>query len=300
MAETNTLSATKRCAVVTGANKGIGLEICRQLASNGVFVVLTARNEKRGIEALENLKENGLSDVVFHQLDLINPTSIASLADFIDAQFGKLDILVNNAAVNGTIINDDVLKSQTHHHPKPWLRLTGAMTQSYELAEECLKANYYGTKGVTEALLPFLKLSSSARIVNVSSKLGQLENIPNEWAKVVLSDVDELTEERIDEVVTRFLKDYKDGLLESKDWPTSLSGYTISKAALNAYTRILAKKFPTFCVNSVTPGFVKTDMSASIGVLSVEEGADNPVRIALMPDGGPSGFFFARKEVVPF
>ncbi|KAK9273665.1 hypothetical protein L1049_018475 [Liquidambar formosana] len=95
MAETITTPATNRFAVVTGANKGIGLEICRQLASNGVMVVLTARDEKRGIEAVEKLKASGLSDhVVFHQLDVGEPDSIASLADFIKTQFGKLDILV--------------------------------------------------------------------------------------------------------------------------------------------------------------------------------------------------------------
>ncbi|VVA40862.1 PREDICTED: (+)-neomenthol dehydrogenase, partial [Prunus dulcis] len=86
--------ATKRYAVVTGANKGIGLETVRQLASNGFTVVLTARDEKRGLEAAEKLKESGLSgQVVFHQLDVANPATVASLADFIKTQFGKLDIL---------------------------------------------------------------------------------------------------------------------------------------------------------------------------------------------------------------
>ena len=83
-----------RYAVVTGANKGIGLEICRQLAANGVRVVLTARDGKRGLEALESLKGSGLSNLVFHQLDVGDPSSISSIADFIKAQFGKLDILV--------------------------------------------------------------------------------------------------------------------------------------------------------------------------------------------------------------
>lgn len=85
-----------RYAVVTGANKGIGFEIVRQLASKGIVVVLTARDEKKGLEAVEKLKDYGLSDhVVFHQLDVSDPASTASLADFIKAKFGKLDILVN-------------------------------------------------------------------------------------------------------------------------------------------------------------------------------------------------------------
>ena len=84
-----------RYAVVTGANKGIGLETVKQLASNGIKVVLTARDEKRGLEALEKLEEFGLSDlVVFHQLDVTDSASVASLANFIKIRFGKLDILV--------------------------------------------------------------------------------------------------------------------------------------------------------------------------------------------------------------
>ena len=84
-----------RYAVVTGANKGIGLETVRQLASKGVKVVLTARDEKKGLEAVQKLKDSGLPDLVlFHRLDVGNPASIASLADFINTRFGRLDILV--------------------------------------------------------------------------------------------------------------------------------------------------------------------------------------------------------------
>ncbi|XP_038682140.1 (+)-neomenthol dehydrogenase-like isoform X3 [Tripterygium wilfordii] len=121
-------AATKRYVVVTGANKGIGLEICRQLASKEVVVVLTARDEKRGLEALHKLKESsGISDhVVFHQLDVADHASVSALADFIKTQFGKLDILY----------------------------------------------------------------------------------VSNDWAKGVLSDADNLTEERIDEVLQQYLKDY--------------------------------------------------------------------------------------------
>lgn len=79
--------------MVTGANKGIGLEICRQLASNGVKVILTARDEK-GAEAIENLKASKLRDVVFHQLDVKDPASIASLTRYVESEFKKLDILV--------------------------------------------------------------------------------------------------------------------------------------------------------------------------------------------------------------
>ena len=90
------------------------------------------------------------------------------------------------------------------------------------------------------------------------------QNIKNEWAKAVLSDAENLTEERVDEVLNQFLKDFKEGLLEAKSWPSNLSGYTVSKAALNAYTRILARKYPTLCINCVCPGFVKTDLTTTV------------------------------------
>ena len=84
-----------RVVVVTGGNKGIGFEICRRLADE-VVVVLTARDEKRGVDAVSKLHSFGLVDVIFHQLDVTNPTSVDSLANFIDMQFGKLDILVTS------------------------------------------------------------------------------------------------------------------------------------------------------------------------------------------------------------
>ncbi|KAI7988778.1 (+)-neomenthol dehydrogenase [Camellia lanceoleosa] len=181
------------------------------------MVILTARDEKRGTETVENLKACGLSDLFFHQLDVTDSASIASLADYIKNRFGKLDILVNNAG-----------------------------------------------------------LSDSARIVNVLSGLGQLKNVTNEWAREVLSDVDGLTEEKVDEVVSQYLQDAKEDLLESKGW-SALSAYVVSKAALNAYMRVLAKQFPNFGINSVTPGFCKTDLSFNNGQYTAEEGAKGPV-----------------------
>ncbi|KAJ4824872.1 (+)-neomenthol dehydrogenase [Turnera subulata] len=288
--------ATKRYAVVTGANKGIGFEICRQLASKGVLVVLTARDEKRGLEAVQKLKESGLSQlVVFHQLDVADSTSIASLADFIKTQFGKLDILVNNAGVRGVKVDEEGLRAALSKEGEQvnWFELT---TQTVESAEECLKINYYGAKKLAEALIPMLQLSDSPRIVNVSSGLGQLKHVSNEWAKKVLGDAENLTEERVDEVLNQYLQDFKEGSLETKGWPRMMSAYILSKAVMNAYTRILAKKYPDFCINSVCPGYVGTDLNYHTGKLSVEEGAEVPVKLALLPNGSPSGRFFQNKE----
>ncbi|EYU32077.1 hypothetical protein ABFS82_02G159200 [Erythranthe guttata] len=301
MAEVN-----KKCAVVTGANKGIGLEICRQLASEGITVILTARDEQRGLAAVETLKgSSGISDddVIFHQLAVTDSASIDSLAQFINSRFGKLDILVNNAGIGGALVDADALRASTEAASGAGgakINWNEIMSQTYELAAECLETNYYGAKRTTEALLPLLQLSDSPRIVNVSSSMGKLKNLPNEWAKGILNDVENLTEERIDEVLNVFLKDFKEGLLEDKKWPRYFAAYIVSKAAMNAYTRVVAKKHPSFHINCVCPGFVKTDMNYGTGVLSVEEGAESPVKLALMPHDGPSGMFFVRKEVSSF
>ncbi|KDP28664.1 hypothetical protein JCGZ_14435 [Jatropha curcas] len=298
--------ADLRYAVVTGGNKGIGFEICRRLASNGIVVVLTARDENRGLEAVKRLKDSGLSDdnLVFHQLDVTDPRSVASLADFVKIQFGKLDILVNNAGISGVTIDHDVFQRASElsggwpdGKQVTWDEI---QTPSLELAEQCLKTNYYGAKLMVEALTPLLQLSKAARIVNVSSALGLLQFIPSEWAKGLLSDVENLTEEKVDEVLNQFLKDFKDGLVETKGWPTSLSAYTVAKASMNAYTRILAKKYPSFGVNSVCPGFCKTDITTNVGLLTSAEGAEHAVRLALFPEDGPSGCFFLRKQMSCF
>ncbi|XP_022897062.1 (+)-neomenthol dehydrogenase-like [Olea europaea var. sylvestris] len=173
-------------------------------------------------------------------------------------------------------------------------------TQNYELAEECLKINYYGAKNMVEAFMPLLQLSDSARIVNVSSSSGKLKFVSNEWAKGILSDANSLTEEKVDMVLNELLTDMGASLLEDKGWPSILAAYTLSKAAMNAYTRILAKKYPNLSINSICPGYVKTDLNCNRGVLSVEEGAESPVWLALLPDGAPSGFFFSRKDISPF
>lgn len=131
--------------------------------------------------------------------------------------------------------------------------------------------------------------------------LGLMQFMPNGWAKGVLSDVESLTEEKLNEVLNQFLEDFKESLLETKGWPTTTSpAYRVSKAALNAYTRILAKKYPSFCINAVCPGYVKTDLNYHTGYLTVDEGGESVVRVALLPNGGPSGLFFSQNEVAPF
>ncbi|KAG0526768.1 hypothetical protein BDA96_06G174500 [Sorghum bicolor] len=167
-------SSDKRVAVVTGGNKGIGLEVCRQLASRGVMVILTARDERKGSKAVGMLHGSGLPNVQFHRLDVSDPTDTARLAEFIREKFGRLDILINNAGVIGASASAEIdttsikeeLVGKNAMERLHWLLQHS--TESYEEARECLKINYFGTKYVTEALLPILLSSSDGRLINVS------------------------------------------------------------------------------------------------------------------------------------
>ncbi|RVW27899.1 (+)-neomenthol dehydrogenase [Vitis vinifera] len=158
--------ATKRLAVVTEYIEETGWKYVGSslLCANGVTVVLTARDEKRGVEALENLKESDLSHVIYHQLDVTDPASVDSLADFIKTQFGGLDILTNNTGIMGMIITDpDALVSG-----KAVIKITIWL-------KHVSKVNYSGAQKVIGAFIPLLQLSDSPRIVNISSSTGNLK-----------------------------------------------------------------------------------------------------------------------------
>nr|XP_016443920.1 PREDICTED: (+)-neomenthol dehydrogenase-like [Nicotiana tabacum] len=321
MAEKITSHENTRYAVVTGGNKGIGYETCRQLAKEGIVVVLTARDERRGIEALEKLKEEYSSNktdddqILFHQLDVMDPASISSLVDFIKTKFGKLDILVNNAGIGGLMVEGDVViikdliegdfvtisaENGEEDGIKKSIEGIERIVTDYELTKQCLETNFYGAKRMIEAFIPLLQLSNSPRIVNVASFLGKLKLLCNQWAIGMLSDAKSLREERVDEVLNEFIKDFKEKSIEAKGWPTYFSAYKVSKASLIAYTRVLATKYPNFRINSVCPGFCKTDVNCNTGSLTAEEGAESLVKLALVPNDGPSGLFFYRKEVTSF
>ncbi|KAK8697671.1 hypothetical protein V6N13_113810 [Hibiscus sabdariffa] len=304
--ENNGKPEADRYAVVTGGNKGIGFEIARQLASMGITVVLTARDEVRGNEATAKLHQLGLSTVIFHQLDVLDQASIQALTTFISRKFGRLDVLVNNAGVSGAVVDEDGLKA-LGIDPSDWLSgkvaklVQSAIKYTYEGAQVCLNTNYYGVQRVTETLLPLLQLSSSgARIVNVSSLRSELKRIPGESIRNELGDIENLTEEKLDSILQRFLKDFKENALEANGWPIMLPAYSISKVALNAYTRILARKYPNMRINCVHPGYVNTDINWHTGVITTEEGAKGPVQCVLIPDGGPTGCYFDQTEVAEF
>ena len=112
--------------------------------------------------------------------------------------------------------------------------------------------------------------------------------------------MDDQTEEKINQMLQKFLNDMKENKLEENEWPTQVAAYKVSKVALNTYTRIIARKLNTFSINCVNPGFVKTDMNWNSGISTTEEGASCPVMLALLPHGSPSGFFYHNMEVISF
>ncbi|XP_024312165.1 (+)-neomenthol dehydrogenase-like isoform X2 [Brachypodium distachyon] len=295
---------TRRIAVVTGGNKGIGLEVCRQLASDGVTVVLTARDEKRGADAVEKLKALGLCDILFHQLEITDSSSIAALADFLKTRFGRLDILVNNAAVSGVEhvqevdTNEEKFNGMDLNQRLEWVLKN--IRDTVDGAKKSIQTNYYGTKHVIDTLLPLLQSSNGGRIANVTSAYGLLRRINNEEIRQELDDIENLTEERLDELLGKFLKDFEADALEMHGWPVGLAAYKVAKAAMNAYSRILARRNRALRINCVHPGYVKTDMSMSSGVLTPEEGARSVVNVALLPDGGPTGAYFAMGQEASF
>jgi NAD(P)-dependent dehydrogenase (short-subunit alcohol dehydrogenase family) len=231
---------TNRIALVTGANKGIGLEIARQLAETGVFVLIGARDAARGEAAVAELASQGLK-AAFVPLDVLDEASVAAAAAAIAEAHGRLDILVNNA---GIVDSTDGVPS----------------VASLEAVRRVMATNFFGALAVTQAMAPLLKKSTAARVVNLSSALGSLAG---------------------------------NGDPSSPYYSAQLIGYNASKAALNMLTVQLAQEFrgTPHAVNSVSPGYVKTDLTGGTGFLTADVAAKTPVRFALLGEDAVSGQF---------
>ncbi|CAL5026665.1 unnamed protein product [Urochloa decumbens] len=262
-------------AVVTGANRGIGHALAARLAEHGLTVVLTARDGARGEAAAAPLRARGLC-VTFRTLDVSDPASVAEFAAWLRDAVGGLDILVNNAAVSFNEID----------------------TNSVEHAETVLRTNFYGAKMLTEALLPLFRQSpATSRVLNISSQLGLLNKVTDPSLKALLLDEDTLTESAIEAMVSRFLAQVKDGTWGGQGWPKVWTDYSVSKLALNAYSRLLARRLQAagarVSVNCFCPGFTRTDMTKGWGKRTAEEVANVGARLALLPPAElPTGKFF--------
>jgi NAD(P)-dependent dehydrogenase (short-subunit alcohol dehydrogenase family) len=155
-------------AVVTGANRGIGLEVCRQLAQRGVHVVLTARKPEAGGTATERLAAQNLP-VEFQPLDVRDSASILQLKQYLDCKFGRLDILINNAAIVCMDQDGDVLNI------------------SLDTVRETMETNCYGPLQICQTMIPLLQKSSRPRLINVSSMAGSISQMEADWAAYRMS-----------------------------------------------------------------------------------------------------------------
>jgi NAD(P)-dependent dehydrogenase (short-subunit alcohol dehydrogenase family) len=227
----------KRVALVSGGNRGIGLEVCRQLADDeGLVVLLGSRDEEKGRKAAEKLS----GEVRVRRLDVTDQKSVDDLISSIRDEFGRLDVLVNNAGV----AND---------------RGQSGVEADLDRVRDAIEANLLGAWRLTEAAIPLMREDGYGRIVNISSGLGAINEMGG-----------------------------------------GSPAYRVSKAGLNALTRIFASELrgTGILVNSVCPGWVRTDMGTESASRTVEDGADTPVWAATLPNNGPTGGFYRDRRPI--
>jgi NAD(P)-dependent dehydrogenase (short-subunit alcohol dehydrogenase family) len=229
-----------KTVVITGANKGIGYEVARQLAGKGLHVFIGARNRDAGRKAVDQITKKG-GKATFLEIDVADNASVtAAVREFAKAA-DQLDVLVNNAGI--MVDGDDAI-----------------LEVSDELVRKTLETNTLGALRVTRAFASLLAKSKAPRVINVSSGGGQLTGGADGWAPA----------------------------------------YCISKTALNGVTSQLATALPKFAINSVCPGWVRTDMGGRNATRSVEEGADTIVWLASDAPQNLTGKFLRDRKEIPW
>lgn len=272
------MSQHGRVALVTGANKGIGKEVARKLA--GVCTFLGCRDNELGESAARELREGGC-DVRSIQLDITDPASVLAARDRIVAEHGRLDILVNSAAI---CYNDPTLYGRCE------------FTHFTKQAAPTVNTNFFGTLSITRAVLPLLRAAPAPRIVNVVSYAGRL-SILRSLERVEAFTSPTLTVKQVEDFMKEFVRDVEAGVHASRGWPSTC--YGMSKLGLIALTKVLARDEPQVMVNSVDPGYCATDQNMHQGTRSAEHGARTPAFLALLPSSRfVSGkHFFDEAEV---
>ena len=246
---------SKIIAFVTGGNRGIGFQTALELKDAGVKVVIGSRDLAQGEQAVAKLRAAGVdADVI--QFDITKPADHQAAYDYFNSRFGQLDILVNNAGIaTGAFPGNGVEHSVTGIQP--------------ELLHKVFETNFFAQVALTRALLPLLKKSPAARIVNLSSILASLT----------------------------LHADPASPIYDAKSF-----AYDASKTALNAFTIHLAHELrdTKIKVNSAHPGWVKTDMGGPHSTMEVAEGAKTAVLLATLPDDGPTGGYFHMGKQLPW
>jgi NAD(P)-dependent dehydrogenase (short-subunit alcohol dehydrogenase family) len=243
----------KPVALVTGANQGIGLQIAKDLVAGGLTVLVGSRNAERGEAAAEEVGPGAIA----LQLDVTDQASIIAAAQRVRDEFGRLDVLVNNAAISNTSMRP----GQSF---QDYAQSTRPSNVSLDEVRSVFETNVFGVLAVFQAMLPLLREAPQARIVNVSSGIGSLtmNSDPAYAHRSVFGPV-----------------------------------YPASKTALNAMTLAMAIELEAtgIKVNAVSPGFTKTNLNNYQGIDTVEEGAREAVRVALLGPDGPTGTFTHAK-----
>jgi NAD(P)-dependent dehydrogenase (short-subunit alcohol dehydrogenase family) len=238
----------ERIGLVTGANQGVGKQVAKELAEHSVTVLVGSRNLERGEDAAAEIGDCATAI----QLDVTDPASIAATASRIQEQFGRLDLLVNNAGISNTRGGDRT--------PEENAAASTASTASLDEIRAVWDVNVFGVLAVYQAMLPLLRRSSDARIVNVSSGVGSLTTNadPNYPYHSMFGPV-----------------------------------YPASQAAENAMTlaMMIELEATDIKVNLVSPGFTSTALNNFAGTESVEDGSREVVRVALVGPDGPTGTF---------
>jgi len=212
----------KKTAIITGAARGLGKALALKLAENNVFVILAVRSVEKAVPVLEEIVKNG-GEGVIKQCDVSSIESIEQFAKTVAAEYSHIDILLNNAAIS--IDGPATIETLT-----------------YDIVEKTMATNFYGTLWMCKTMLPLLRKSADARVVNFSSGLGQL-TVPRMGG---------------------------------------IPAYSMSKTIVNAITKIMAdeEKNTTIKVMSVDPGWVLTDMGGPNAMLTIPEGIDTPFWLA--------------------
>ena len=219
-------------ALVSGASRGIGAEIARELAADHGFQVFAGARDPDDVESAERIEPI--------RLDVTDQSTIDSVREAIESAPGVLDALVNNAGIHGGHYGDSVEDADI------------------EEIRRVMDTNTFGAWRLTQAMLPLLRRSDHPRVVNVSSGAGQLTEMNG-----------------------------------------GIHPYRMSKTGMNVLTRTLANDGEVI-VNSMCPGWVRTDMGGSGAPRSLEEGADTAVWLATLPDDGPNGGFFRDRKPIPW
>jgi NAD(P)-dependent dehydrogenase (short-subunit alcohol dehydrogenase family) len=240
------MTTQQKIALVTGANKGIGFETARRLGELGMTVLIGARDQTRGQQAEAELRQEGITAHAV-QLDVTDDASVQEAAKYIEAEYGRLDILVNNAAI----------PTLSRQRSAPSTTDLDDMRAVYEV-------NVFGVLRVTNAMLPLLRQSPAARIVNVSSEVGSISSQTDP-----ASPLSQLP---------------------------AVAQYPSSKAALNMITAMYAKelKDTPIKVNAANPGYCATDFNDNSGFRTAAQGAEPSVYLATLPDDGPSGIHWGH------